>query len=126
MSPMSRWSRNWTPLTTRPSRTSRQGMILAAGIQRLREAELSFPKRLADDCAGSAGLTKRFEIGQRRDAARCLDFNGGAAGDDLFDQSHIGAGHHAVAADIRDEDVAGLRGGRAPLPPARGCGVAPP
>src|SRR5881398_2158208 len=98
MSPMSRWSRNWTPLTTRPSRTSRQGMILAAGIQRIREAELFLPKRLADDRAGSAGFPKCFEIGQRRDVARRLDFNGRAAGDDLFDQADIGAGHHAVAA----------------------------
>src|SRR5437764_2769917 len=99
---MSRWSRNWTPLTTRPSRTSRQGMILAAGIDRLREAETLFPERLADDRAGRARGPKRLQIGERGDATGSLHGQRRAARDDLGDQPDIGPGHHAVAADIGD------------------------
>src|SRR3954465_2675753 len=107
MSPMSRWSRNWTPLTTRPSRTSRQGMILAAGIDRLRQAEFLLPERLADDGAMSADRAECAEIGERGDAARSLHRQRRTAGDDLRDQRAIGAGHHAVASDIGDQDMPG-------------------
>src|SRR4051812_6559565 len=106
MSPMSRWSRNWTPLTTRPSRTSRQGMILAAGIDRLRKAQPFFPQGLAHDRAGRAGFLENLQVRERGDAARCLHRQSREALDDFGDQIAVRPGHHAVAADIGDEDVA--------------------
>src|SRR6218665_1916508 len=98
MSPTSRWSRNWTPFTTRPSRTSRQGMILAAGIQSLREPEALLPERLADDGARRADPVERDEVVERGDPARGLDGEMGEAGDGLSEQIEVRAGQHAVAA----------------------------
>src|SRR5581483_8059526 len=122
MSPMSRWSRNWMPLTTRPSRTSRQGMILAAGIDRFFQAETLLPERLAHDRPGCADPLQRAQVVERGDATRGLHIERGAMRDDLGDQALIGPGHHAVAADIGDEDVArfGKKGERVPEADARG------
>src|SRR4051812_2193165 len=121
MSPISRWLRNWTPLTTRPSRTSRQGMILAAGKDRLLEAETLLPKRLADDRSVRADRLQNLQVGERRDAAGSLDRKRRAARDDLGDQLFIGPGHHAVAADVGDQDMARVRieGERVPQAHAR-------
>src|SRR5512139_1409074 len=98
MSPTSRWSRNCTPLTTRPSRTSRQGMILRAGkVERLLEPDLAFPQRLADDRAGRGQAAKVVERGN---AARGLNGELRQPLDRLAQQLDVGAGHHPVAADV--------------------------
>src|SRR4051812_14445537 len=46
MSPMSTWLRNWTPLTTRPSRTSRQGMRRRASIGGNSKRQTPNPKQI--------------------------------------------------------------------------------
>src|SRR5688500_15601754 len=97
MSPMSRWPRNWTPLTTRPSATSRQGMILAAGIQRLAQAEAALPKCLADNRTRGATSFERKHVVDTCDSARSLKFDAGVARQERLDQWHIGAGKHTVA-----------------------------
>src|SRR6476661_4588275 len=101
MSPTSRWSRNWTPFTTRPSRTSRQGMILAAGnANRLRQLEPLLPQGLADN---DGGRGEGLEIVERGDAARRLHREVGKALYRLGEQIQIGPAHHPVAADVRDQ-----------------------
>src|SRR5438309_8514439 len=113
MSPASRWSRNWTPLTTRPFSTSRQGMILRAGTESLGEVDAAFPQRLADDGAGGAEAGEVFERG---DAARSLDGEVGEAGGGLFQEGEVRALEHAVAADVGEEEVAclGIESGDVP------------
>src|SRR3954471_20722424 len=115
MSPASRWSRNWTPFTTRPARTSRQGMILRAGIEGLGEIDVAFPQRLPDDRAGGA---ETAEVVERGDAARGLDGEVGEAGGGLLEQGEIGALEHAVAADVGEEEVARVGVERGDLPEA--------
>src|SRR4051812_14597427 len=107
MSPASRWSRNCTPLTTRPPLTSRQGMILRAGIERLREGEAALPQGLADDCPGGARLPAAAQIVERRDAARRLQGEMGKGGCGAPYQVEIGAGEHPVARNVGDEEMAG-------------------
>src|SRR4051794_39542117 len=46
MSPMSTWLRNWTPLTTRPSRTSRQGMMRRANMRKTPKIQTPNPKQI--------------------------------------------------------------------------------
>src|SRR4030095_7362636 len=106
MSPTSRWSRNWMPLTTRPSLTSRQGMILRAGKgERLLEVDAAFPERLADDRAVGGQPPQGVE---RRGPARGLDREMGEAATGLLEQFEIGPGKHAVAADVGQQEVARL------------------
>src|SRR4051812_40221695 len=109
ISPASRWSRNCTPLTTRPSFTSRQGMILRAGMEGLHEGDAAFPQRLADDRAGRAGGADAVEVVDCGDAARGLEGEVGERGGCAGDQVEIGAREHAVSRDVGDEEVA--RGG---------------
>src|SRR5687767_8715995 len=107
MSPTSRWSRNWTPLTTRPSFTSRHGMILRAGkAEGLLQRDATFPQRLADD--GAVG-SEALQIGQRRNAARRLNLHVRQPIGDLVVQIEIWAVQHAVTADVGDEQVASIR-----------------
>src|SRR5207342_974011 len=98
MSPASRWSRNCTPFTTRPSLTSRHGIILRAGKgQCLLEREAAFPQRLADDRPVGA---ESLEILDARNAARRLDSEVRQALDRLVEQAEIRSAEHAIAADI--------------------------
>src|SRR3712207_74260 len=103
MSPTSRWPRNWTPLTTRPSFTSRHGMILRAGIEGLRQIDPAFPQRLAHDRPGGAQAP---QVVQRRDSARGLDGEVGKAQGSFLEEVEIRAGEHPVAADVGQEEVA--------------------
>src|SRR4051812_28512837 len=109
MSPASRWSRNCTPLTTRPSLTSRQGMILRAGIERLREGEAAFPQGLADDRTRGARVPAAAQIVERRDAARRLQGEMAKGGCGAADQVEIGPRQHAVARYVGDEQVTRFR-----------------
>src|SRR4051812_9976078 len=63
------------PFTTRPSFTSRQGMILLASIRQcLLDLNQSFVKSLADDYAVQPPMIKfreMLDVGDRRDASRC-------------------------------------------------------
>src|SRR6478752_1712749 len=103
MSPASRWSRNCTPLTTRPSLTSRQGMILRAGKgQRLLERETAFPQRLADNRAVGAETPQVLDAGN---AARRLDAEARQALDGFIEQAEIRSAQHAVAADVGQQQV---------------------
>src|ERR1700734_3481317 len=84
-SPASRRSTKLTPLTTRPSFTSRQGMrralskaFLRAANQRQRclRIEPSVIKRAACNCAfepGAIRLQQAFDIRERGKASRCDD-----------------------------------------------------
>src|SRR4051812_36798673 len=109
MSPASRWSRNCTPLTTRPSLTSRQGMILRAGIERLREGEAAFPQRLADDRSLSARVPGAPQVVERGDSAGSLDGEMGKGGRGAADQVAIGPRQHAVARYVGDEQMTRFR-----------------
>src|SRR4051794_27646291 len=126
MSPASRWSRNWTPLTTRPSLTSRQGMILRAGIERLREPEAALPQGLADDRPRRAGLLDAAQVVECGDAPRGLHGQVGEGGRDAPDQAEIRPREHAVARDVGNEEVARRRveGGDVPQAAARAFGPA--
>src|SRR4051794_30182912 len=103
MSPTSSWSRNCVPLTTRPSRTSRQGIMRRASMEslcvgaclqakgvrpqasveslvnkllqgeRLLERELFLIERPAHDRAGGARGLQAAEVIERGNAARGLD-----------------------------------------------------
>src|SRR5687768_6535900 len=109
MSPMSRWSRNCTPLTTRPSITSRQGMILRAGTcDRLLQLHFAFPQRLADDGAGRARGHELGKVVDRGYAPRGLHRQMGKAPGRLGDERHVRPRHHAVATDVGDEEVTGF------------------
>src|SRR5687767_4440509 len=106
MSPTSRWSRKRTPLTTRPSLTSRQGMILRAGMgQRLGHGEAAFPQGLADDRTGGARFAKLAKLPRIGDSAGGLDIPLRQRLGALADQVEIGAGEHAVAGDVGDQQV---------------------
>src|SRR5687768_18570569 len=122
MSPTSRWSRKRTPLTTRPSFTSRQGMILRAGIDRLRESDPAFPEGLADDRARGS---KAAKVVQRRYPARGLDGEVGQASGRLFEKLEIGTGEHPVAADVGEEEVARLPVERGDVPEASAAILGP-
>src|SRR5579863_4878977 len=81
-SPASRKSTNWTPLTTRPSLTSRQGMTRTLSIgasrspdhrERLGGIEPAVIERPSGDGAGeprAIGGEQSFDIFDRGDAAR--------------------------------------------------------
>ena len=75
-SPASRSSTKLMPLTTRPSLTSRHGMIRRASISatvrdRLaRRVNALVVERAADDDRGDAGVAQRAQIVERADAAR--------------------------------------------------------
>src|SRR5688572_28181880 len=122
MSPTSRWSRKRTPLTTRPSFTSRQGMILRAGIERLRESDPAFPEGLADDRARGP---KAAKVVQRRDPARGLDREVGKPSSRFLEELEIGTGKHAVAADVGEEEVARLGVERGDVPEASAAILGP-
>src|SRR4051794_8564622 len=107
MSPASRWSRNCTPFTTRPSFTSRQGMILRAGkADRLFERDLALPQSSTDDRTG--GRQPR-EVSKRRNATRPLDGRVGQAARNLLIETHVRPLEHSVAADVGDEKVPRVR-----------------
>src|SRR4051795_13015482 len=107
MSPASRWSRNCTPLTTRPSLTSRHAMILRAGTaKRLLKRDSAFPKRLADDRAVGR---QALQIGHHGDSAGRLDRRIGQPPRDFFVKLHVRPEQHAIAADVGDEEMAGFR-----------------
>src|SRR6476661_10075636 len=105
MSPASRWSRNCTPLTTRPSLTSRQGMILRAGMERLREGETAFPQGLADDRPRRARLPAAAQVVERRDSTGGLDGEMGETRRCAANQVEIGPRQHAVARDVGDQQM---------------------
>src|SRR5947208_2557910 len=113
MSPTSRWSRNCTPLTTRPSLTSRQGMILRAGTDRLREVDSALPKRLADD---RSRRPEPAQILERGDSARRLDREIRKPSRGFLEQLEIGALEHSVPADVGEEEVAGFGEARRDVP----------
>src|SRR5687768_5369612 len=123
MSPTSRWSRNWTPLTTRPSLTSRHGTILRAGIQGLRQADMPFPQRLSDDRSGGA---QPAQVVKRRDSPGGLDGGMGEAPGRFFEKLEIGAGEHSVTADVGEEEMpsVGVERGDVPEAEARILGPA--
>src|SRR5437773_11481253 len=94
MSPASRWSRNCTPLTTRPSFTSRQGMILRAGkAECLLQIDPAFPERLADDRAVGR---QPLQVGDQRDAAGRLHGGIGQPPRDLVVKLDIWSEQHAI------------------------------
>src|SRR5262249_44824726 len=124
-SPASRRFTNWTPLTTRPSFTSRQGITrlasmlspevgsapLPALVARPRLAPRCLPPGI--DCAGKAGArTGHLKGGGEVDGAGVE----GAADDGAFDAGDRGEadevidGGHAAGGEDRHVDGAGERG----------------
>src|SRR3990170_940507 len=102
------------PFTTRPSLTSRQGMILRAGKAECPfDCDASFPQGLADN------RTIRRQAGkiiERGNAARRLNLEVGQAPPGFLVKREIGALEHAVTPDIGKQQMAGLRKFRRYLP----------
>jgi hypothetical protein len=74
--------------------------------ERLGQGEAAFPQGLADDCAGGAAAAKLVKVPRNSDSAGGLDLPVGEGADAPVDEVEIGAGEHAVAADVGDEQVA--------------------
>src|SRR3569623_2129499 len=115
--PASRMPTNFTPLTTRPLSTSRQGMMrlarhmlilsqLIRELLRLDEVETAFVQRAANHRAHhpvALGLTEMADIVERAHATRGdhRDGDGACARAGGVD---VDAAHHAVAIDVRVHD----------------------
>jgi hypothetical protein len=78
MSPTTRWSRNRTPLTTWPSRTSRQGIMRRARMaSELLGGDAFLEQRLAADRGRGADGGAARQVGGIAHAARCLPLDRG-------------------------------------------------
>src|SRR5688500_10184064 len=113
MSPASRWSRNWTPFTTRPSRTSRQGMILRDGIECLVQGDAAFPQSFADDRARCRQAAEIVEAGDTRGG---LDLRFRQALHGLVEEPEIRSSEHAVTPDVGEQKMTRLREGGGNVP----------
>src|SRR5512141_3228026 len=110
-SPASRRSTNRTPLTTRPSFTSRHGMIRLASIPRIQGPWTLLPLRLQR--LGQADRADHPFVLQRLEPAQVVEGGHAAGGDhrrgdtvrEIADGVEIGTHHHPVARDVRVDEA---------------------
>src|ERR671922_241341 len=107
-SPASRRSTNRTPFTTRPSLTSRQGMIRLASTA----SGLARRRAHADDRPRGAGLQHRLDGGEITQAAADLHGYGRDGGDDFRDQRRLA---RMAERAVEIDDVQALRTADRPL-----------